>query len=379
MTDRQQHRPAKAAVTLESHIDLRDNALNLMRLVLASSVIVWHSFTVTGHPLANTHFGQLLGDMPVDGFFAISGFLLCASWFRKPKLGSFARNRVLRLLPAYWTSLLLTALIAAPVSLALQSRDAGAAFTGPHSALHYLISNAALQVNFYDVSSTPLEVPYPSVWNGSAWTLIWEAYAYIGLAAVAFVGLLRRRGVMVFVALVAWGFMTATDYELIRRNFYIARGSRLGFMFLCGVLLYLYRDRISGRRRVVAGAGILLLASVALKDYRVLGAIAVAYLVIWIGGAIRNPRWQLKRVDISYGMYIYAFPIQQILVLVGLGSLPPLVFAVVAAAAIAPVATASWFVIERPALRLKAARLPNLGRGRSRQVVVVPAHQSGDT
>jgi peptidoglycan/LPS O-acetylase OafA/YrhL len=84
VTNLQQHRPAKTAVTLESHIDLRDNALNLMRLVLASSVIVWHSFTVTGHPLANTHFGQLLGDMPVDGFFAISGFLLCASWFRKP-------------------------------------------------------------------------------------------------------------------------------------------------------------------------------------------------------------------------------------------------------------------------------------------------------
>jgi peptidoglycan/LPS O-acetylase OafA/YrhL len=363
LRDRTTTRPS---LSLEHHVDLRRNALNLVRLVLATTVIVWHSYVVTGNPITNTGFVQFLADLPVDGFFAISGFLLCASWTRRPHLGSYARNRILRIVPAYWTSLLLTAFVAAPVGLAMQSRDVGAVFRGVHSSWQYVLHNAALQVRFYDISSTPVDVPYPRVWNGSAWTLVWEAYAYLGLAVAAVIGLLRHRAAMVAITVLAWAVMTADDYDLIRHNFYLGRGSRLGFMFLCGVLLYQYRDRISARPWLVAVMTALLIGSAALRDYRVVGGLAVAYLVVWVGGAVRNRRWQLHSVDISYGMYIYAFPVQQLLVIAGLVSLPPLAFAVVATAATVPVALASWFVVERPALRLKSARLPRVGRGRQR-------------
>lgn len=69
--------------------DTRDNALNAWRLVLAISVILGHSFTVTGRPSPTGIVGHLLGAGGVDGFFAVSGFLITASWLRQPHLREY--------------------------------------------------------------------------------------------------------------------------------------------------------------------------------------------------------------------------------------------------------------------------------------------------
>ena len=84
-----------------------------------------------------------------------------------------------------------------------------------------------------------------------------------------------------------------------------------------------------------------------------IGAIPLAYTVIVSGALIHNQRLNL-RTDLSYGTYIYACPIQQVLVIAGLGALNPLVFAIVATAVTLPVAAMSWFLIEKPAMKLKS-------------------------
>ncbi|SRR5690349_2652646 len=88
-----------------------------------------------------------------------------------------------------------------------------------------------------------------------------------------------------------------------------------------------------------------------LPDYRLIGAIPLAYILIVSGALIRHKHLQLH-TDLSYGVYIYAFPLQQMLLIAGL-NMRPLLFTAISTAVTLPVAALSWFVIEKPALSLK--------------------------
>ena len=96
---------------------------------------------------------------------------------------------------------------------------------------------------------------------------------------------------------------------------------------------------------------VVVLAASLLPNYRVIGAIPLAYAII-VSGALVRERLVL-RTDLSYGVYIYAFPMQQLLVICGLAFLNPGVFAAIAAIATLPLAALSWFLVEKPAISLK--------------------------
>jgi peptidoglycan/LPS O-acetylase OafA/YrhL len=98
---------------------------------------------------------------------------------------------------------------------------------------------------------------------------------------------------------------------------------------------------------------VIVLAASLLPNYRLIGAIPLAYAIIVSGALIHNKRLRL-RTDLSYGVYIYAFPIQQLLVICGLGIMNPIVFAIIAAIATLPLAALSWFLVEKPSLSLKS-------------------------
>jgi peptidoglycan/LPS O-acetylase OafA/YrhL len=86
------------------------------------------------------------------------------------------------------------------------------------------------------------------------------------------------------------------------------------------------------------------------------------------GSLIHNPRLNLRN-DLSYGTYIYAYPVQQLLVVMGLGSLNLLLFFAIATAATVPLAAFSWFVVEKQAISLKS----RLNRKRPAEVDTAPA------
>ena len=255
-------------------------------------------------------------------------------------------------MPAFWACLIIVALVFAPVSTALQGKDVGQLFAGPHSVQDYIIDNSLLKMQFYDVASSPTDVPYPGVWNGSLWTLFWEALAYAALLALGVCRLVRPPVVAAIFA-GFWALNIAIAFDLVPTNFYIRTGARLGFMFITGMTIYVYRHRISSRWWMVAIAGALVVGSWFLSDYRLLAAPALGYLVIWCGGAIKNQLLQLKNRDVSYGIYIYGFPVQQALVMAGLATWNPFLFGLVALIVTVPLAVASWVLIERPMLKLK--------------------------
>lgn len=345
------------ARTVAALVDPRANTLNFVRLLLAGSVVFWHAYPLNGHEFPWPWAAQLAGSFGVDGFFAISGFLLAGSWLHKPHLLTYAANRVLRIVPAFWVCLVVVALGFAPLALLLQGEDPAGIVTGSPSAGAYLLHNVDLSIDVHDVAGTPATVPFDGVWNGSLWTLRWEAFAYVGLAALGVLGLLRRRAVSLVLLAGLWLVGVGLALGVVPDGYWVSTGARLGLMFVAGMVVQLYADRLPAHPGFAAAAAALVLVSPVLVDYRVLGGPALAYLVIWLGGAIRSPRLRLADRDISYGLYIYAFPVQQTLVLLGADALPPLVSGLLALVATVPVAAASWVLVERPALRLKR-RLP---------------------
>ena len=120
-----------------------------------------------------------------------------------------------------------------------------------------------------------------------------------------------------------------------------------------GALLHHFRNVIPARWSLVAVSVAVVLVASLLPDYRLIAAVPLAYAIIVSGALIHNERFRL-RTDLSYGVYIYACPIQQLLVICGLGTLNPIVFTIIAAVATLPFAAMSWFLVEKPAMVLKA-------------------------
>lgn len=342
-----------ARTTLGDVLDPRENGLNLVRLILASSVLFWHAYPLTGTPFPFPVAAPFSGQVAVDGFFAISGFLLAGSWLHSPRVIPYLRNRALRIVPAFWVCLVVVAVGFAPIAALLRGESVAALWSGPHSAWHYMFDNALLRMHFYDVAGSPAGIPFPGAWNGSLWTLWWEALAYLGLLLIGILGILRHRRLTLLVLAAVWLANTALAVGLIPEGGYQTRAGRLGLMFLCGVVIYLYRDKIPVSRALLIGAAALLPVSWLLPDFHILGAPLLAYLVLWAGSAVRSPRLQLRDRDISYGIYIYGFPVQQALALGGAAVWHPMAFALVALVLTAPLAVTSWVLVERPALRWK--------------------------
>ena len=338
-----------AQPTLGTALDSRRNGLNAIRLAAATLVIVWHSFPLTGTTFEAGPARQVLSRISVDAFFAISGYLITASWIRTPRWRDFLRARALRIFPAFWVSLIITAALLAPISTLLRTGVIPAELVP--SAVRYVLSNSLLWVNQYDIAGTPANIPYPAVWNGSMWTLAWEFLCYLGILLLGLMQLLERRLTLTLAFAAALIAVLATSYGPVD-NFYIVTGAHFGIMFLAGALVYQLRFRLPRSPVLMLVATVIVIASAWLPDYRVISALPIAYLMIAIASYGRHPALQLRN-DISYGTYIYAFPIQQLLAGAGLAAAGVPLFAIVSILCTLPVAAASWFFIEKPALKLK--------------------------
>ena len=346
--------------------DPRSNALNAWRLVLATGVILCHSWPLTGRRVSFAPAHQLLNEVWVDGFFAVSGFLITWSWFRRPRARDYFIARGLRILPGLWGCLIITAFVIAPIGLAIQGGSAVKLLLS-RAPFEYVLGNSLVATLKPDIGGTPRGIPISGWWDGSLWTLVPEVFCYITIAGLGVAGLLRRRwlvpSLLVMVLLCStllppWGLfvdevgtkqhMSATLMLVV-----VAVAARFTTMFLAGALVYQLRNVIPARWSLVVVSVVIVLAASLLPNYRLVAAIPLAYAIIVSGSLVHNKRLHLP-TDLSYGVYIYAWPMQQLLVICGLAFLNPWVFMVFAAIATLPLAALSWFLVEKPALSLKS-------------------------
>ncbi len=345
-------RRGTASPRLAQVFDSRVNALNVWRLLLASGVILEHSWPLTGRNL-QPPVDQLLTQVWVDGFFAISGFLITSSWVRNPRLREYFVARTLRIFPGLWVCLIVVAFVIAPIGVAIQGDSPAKLLLSP-GPIEYVLNNGVLNVFHTGIDGTPRNVPFSGVWDGVLWTLIFELGCYVAVAVAGLAGSLNRRwpAPVVFALILAAAALVSYPVQAVPTIAQMI--TRFALVFAAGALLHEFRDLVPARWPLVAvSAVIVVVAGLLVPNYRILAALPLAYAVVVSGALIRNKRLRL-RTDFSYGVYIYAWPVQQLLVICGLGFLPPLVFTVVAASATLPLAALSWFLVEKRALSLKS-------------------------
>lgn len=330
----------------------RDNNFNLIRISAAAAVLVSHAFPIalgTGaiEPLQPL-IGRSLGWVAVGVFFVISGFLIARSFDRKTRLIDWFVARVMRLFPALLVVVLLTAFVLGPLVTVLPE---GSYFSDPWVAT-YVLRNLTLVSLQYGLPGVFGELPYPEAINGSLWTLIHEVICYMGVLVLGLAGILRRPR-WIAVALVAYlALYAATTLpvmaEAVPEKAIALRN--LSLPFAIGMTLYVWRDRVPLSWGVCAGLG----AAVALlHGTPVFGEAFVLWLSYTVFVVAYLPGGWVRRYntlgDYSYGLYIYAFPAQQLAVHL-FGPMTPWQNMAIAFPTALFCAILSWRWIEKPAL-----------------------------
>ncbi len=335
--------------TLGESFDPKRNSLNALRLVLATLVIVSHSWPIGGYGHDPGDGDLTLGAWAVAGFFAISGYLITGSRLHSRSLLDYMWRRVLRIYPAFLVVLALVAFVFAPLSVLV----VGSGSWHPLDGLGYLWANLGIRITQTGIPGTLETAPFSDAWNGSLWTLWYEFLCYVAIGlGVSFIPR-RLLGVVSIAATVGCAVATWILKDL-SLPLTLVNATTLGGYFAAGVLLYCYRDKVPLVWYLAALATLLILVTAATSTFRMLAALPVAYLMMWLGVVLPLQRVGAKN-DISYGMYIYAFPVQQLLAILGAGLILPVWgFLCVSILATIPFACLSWFLVERPGMRFKS-------------------------
>lgn len=338
----------------------RDNNFNLIRFLAAFAVLLSHSFPLaTGiwdaEPLRKT-LDVTLGSIAVDAFFITSGFLVAGSLMARNSVLGFALARGLRIYPALIIMVLSTAILgAAFTTLPVQEYFAAKEFW------RYLLKNMSLVSGLSNELPGVFEQnPIKAAVNGSLWTLTYEVKMYIILAGLwAVVKLLPLQNTLAFkyvLAVCAIGSAVVYLSEPVNSG---AKGwefARLFYLFFSGAAAYTFRDKISLSGIVfVCLIAILILSGLDKRLFGLVYALGLAYMLLFLAyipsGVIRK----FNRLgDYSYGIYIYAFPVQQAVVASLPGVSVAMLFALSGSITLI-LAILSWHFLERRVLQLKDA------------------------
>ncbi len=333
----------------------RDNNLNLIRMIAASAVLVSHAYPIALGPGAaeplTAMFGHSLGGLSVYVFFAISGFLIAASFERSSSWVSFLTARALRLAPGLFVSLIVVAFVLGPVLTILPL----ATYLAAPDTWLFMIRNSTLVSMSYHLPGVFEDNPYTAI-VGSIWTLFYEVVCYMGVFVVGVLGVLGRRiwmSVALLVYLAAWFWIEINGVSLPR----LSALQNLSLPFAIGTAFYVWRSHLP-----VSAVLMVLLIGLAwlVRDsvtYDFFMMLALSYAVFWLayvpGGAVRA----YNRIgDYSYGIYIYAFPLQGVAVWL-MGDQTPIMNMLLSFPATLLCAIVSWHLVEKPALDAKPAML----------------------
>ena len=322
------------------------NNFDTLRILAALAVLVSHAFALTtGSDAADPLFRLTGGEATIGGtavcvFFAISGSLITRSFLRSNDAATFLAARALRLYPALVVMLIVLALIAGPLLTTLPL----AAYLDHPATLRHLAVNLSLLASEPGLPGVFETLPFPRSVDGSLWTLPHEVRCYAVVLLLGLTGLLRRGPLILLPALALILFAARTWAPDATPWFYTA--------FAAGMAFTCLRPPLNGWAALACA--LLCLASVKLGGFRIVTATFGSYAILWLALAPRVRLPDLARFgDVSYGLYIWAFPVQQLTIhLLGTKGGWALNVAVSLPIALA-LAWLSWRYVESPAMQWK--------------------------
>jgi peptidoglycan/LPS O-acetylase OafA/YrhL len=359
------------------------NNFDFVRVLLATTVVFHHSYLVYDgniyrDPLWIWSDHQLSsGTWAVNFFFAISGFLISQSWERDPQYVRFLQNRIFRIYPAFIAVSLLGALLFAPLG-----RGWPTAFLAYWSEIRprgLLFMIATLRESI--LPPTFMSLPFPNTLNLSLWSISYEfvCYQLLPLAALMGAGAKPVRILGIFATVLVLNIAHHHAYQIYNVTgkidlqiipyypaAYYERLLNLEHLllpFTAGMCFYSYRHHVPRSRLGLLFS--LLVLVVTLRSgvgFEMAQAVFGTYVLLYF---IFQQHVSLhgfaKFGDFSYGIYLYGWPILQLLLLYARVPLTVWSLFTWTMSLVLPIAALSWHLIEKPALRLKRLTLLQVG------------------
>lgn len=335
-----------------SECPAKSNNLQLLRFIAALLVIVSHSFSLsTGDNAEEWLFVLTKGQITMDGlavsvFFCAGGFLIAKSILRAENGIEYFKTRILRIFPTLLAVVLLTAFVLGPL---VTTYNIDKYFRNPQ-VYKYLLNG--ILIPQHDLPGVFVKNVSVSTVNGSLWTLSIEFLCYIGCYLMWKLKLLTIESAKWSIPFVAVGSL---GIYIILKHLHmdvLLEAIRPGLLFYIGVLFYVYRDHVKfTMQRVVSSFLTMLLFGVCgMLDIGLL--LCFPYLLLYICFAIVQIPGKIGVIgNISYGMYLCAFPIQQLLVFCHAGSMSPYVNMLLSIPMIIICGYILYKLVEQPTIR----------------------------
>lgn len=313
--------------------------LDWIRHGAALAVFVGHARNIVGGP--STLWAHMISGQAVNVFFVVSGALIYPS-ARRLSTRKFVVHRILRIYPALLCVLLVTSFVFAPIAAALNNVK-----WEPSSALFYLLRNLLLVPGWQtDISSTLQWSDRSLSWNSPLWTLFFEVVCY-GLTLVL-VKALRSRPVLASASSIS---VTTLVHLVSRREdlAFLHTASQLGLAFLIGTVV----GQVHSRKLLIF-VGTVCLVPVFLGEFFPIWILVLAVVILSLGRRLPFSPPQLP-FDISYGVYIWHWPLLQFISCLmtrthfrDSWALSMLVVSL----PLAVLSSLSWVIVEKPSLAL---------------------------
>lgn len=315
---------------------------DILRIAAAVGVLVSHAFPLTGRKepvslLTGHHWN--LGAFGVAVFFCVSGFLIAMSADRTNSVLRFTEKRLLRILPALFVVVFLSVFVLGPLLTTENIRSYFShLLTWRYLGLAFFLPSTGYLPGVFESNLFPRAV------NGSLWTLRYEiaCYAILGFGRY-FVGSTQ----IIYPVL----FLGCGVYELITGG-NLMSPVHLATFFFCGATSYVLREWVPIKGALAGLAVILILAVAFTSSDAIFMAIPMTYIALAVG--YFGPRLKIIRHhDISYGLYLYAFPVQQIVS--NFVHASPVLDIIVSLPIVIVCASLSWMIVEKRAKAIKFA------------------------
>lgn len=336
----------------------RNNNLNFIQFAAALLVIYSHAFPIArgsnvGELLKDlTNSAHSFGNLAVAVFFIISGFLVSDSYERSQSFLRYMKARVLRIFPGLIGVISISVLVLGPCVTTLSPRD----YFSSQQTWEYW-KNLFLNPLYWELPGVFTRNLYSASVNGSLWTIPYQFGLYVGLGLLGMAGLLRYRKVNLALFILFCFLHLFPDNRLLAHdvrflNLMVSDWLTLSMYFTAGMCAYAYRDsiRLTAYGALLAVGGILMSIFCG-AGYFIATAVFGTYLILYVGYALRPV--QLRLASLSYGIYIYGFPVQQLWTHIFGGSMNPYLNMLLSIPCVLILAWLSEILIEKPAMKLR--------------------------